>query len=69
MDSISSTGDKSPAESINVLQAMDLQMRNKEDVISPYINYQKAVIATAHKLIRTIFAMLSNKSFFNAAAN
>jgi len=28
--------------------------------------YKKAVMATAHKLIRTIFAMLSNRTFFNA---
>lgn len=31
--------------------------------------YKKAVIATAHKLIRTIFAMLSNRTFFNAKAS
>jgi transposase len=30
--------------------------------------YKKAVLATAHKLIRTIFAMLSNKTFFHANA-
>lgn len=28
--------------------------------------YKKAVLATAHKLIRTVFAMLSNKTFFHA---
>jgi transposase len=31
--------------------------------------YKKAVIATAHKLIRTIFAMLSNRTVFNAKMN
>lgn len=31
--------------------------------------YKKAVIATAHKLIRTIFAMLSNRTVFNANMN
>ena len=31
--------------------------------------YKKAVMATAHKLIRTIYAMLSNRTFFNANAN
>jgi transposase len=31
--------------------------------------YKKAVIATAHKLIRVIFAMLSQKTTFNARAN
>jgi transposase len=31
--------------------------------------YKKAVLATAHKLIRTIFAMLSNKTSFHAQAN
>lgn len=30
--------------------------------------YKKAVLATAHKLIRVIFAMLSNKTRFNAKA-
>jgi transposase len=30
--------------------------------------YKKAVLATAHKLIRTIFAMLSKKTFFHANA-
>jgi transposase len=31
--------------------------------------YKMAVLATAHKLIRIIFAMLSNKTFFNVRAN
>lgn len=31
--------------------------------------FRKAVMATAHKLIRTIFAMLSHKSFFRAKEN
>jgi transposase len=31
--------------------------------------YKKAVMATAHKLVRTIFAMLSNRTFFNAKVN
>ncbi len=31
--------------------------------------YKKAIMATAHKLIRTIFAMLSNKTVFNVKAN
>lgn len=30
---------------------------------------KKAVMAAAHKLIRTIFAMLSNRTYFNAKAN
>lgn len=30
--------------------------------------YKKAVMATAHKLIRTIFAMLSNRTYFNVTA-
>jgi transposase len=31
--------------------------------------YKKAIMATAHKLIRTIFAMLSNRTLFNAKTN
>ena len=31
--------------------------------------YKKAIMATAHKLIRMIFAMLSNKTFFDVKAN
>lgn len=31
--------------------------------------YKKAILATAHKLIRMIFAMLSNKTYFDAKAN
>jgi hypothetical protein len=31
--------------------------------------YKKAVIATAHKLVRTIFAMLSNRTVLNANMN
>jgi transposase len=31
--------------------------------------YKKAVLATAHKLIRVIFAMLTNKTLFNAEMN
>jgi len=31
--------------------------------------YRKAVLATAHKLVRTIFAMLSHKSFFHVKEN
>jgi len=31
--------------------------------------YKKAVLATAHKRMRMIFAMLSNKTLFNAKAS
>ncbi len=31
--------------------------------------YKKAVLATAHKLIRVMFAMLMNKTLFNARMN
>ena len=31
--------------------------------------YKKAIMAAAHKLIRTIFAMLSNRTLFNAKTN
>lgn len=31
--------------------------------------YKKAVMATAHKLVRIIFAMLTNRTLFNAKAN
>ena len=31
--------------------------------------YKMAVLATAHKLIRVIFAMLTNQTLFNARAN
>lgn len=31
--------------------------------------YRKAVMATAHKLVRVIFAMLSHKSHFNVKEN
>jgi len=31
--------------------------------------YKKAILATAHKLIRMIFAMLSNKTFFDVKTN
>jgi hypothetical protein len=31
--------------------------------------YKKAVLATAHKLIRVIFAMLTNETLFNAEMN
>ena len=40
------------------------EKRMKEGLI-----YKKAVLATAHKLIRVLFAMLSNKTPFNAKAN
>jgi transposase len=31
--------------------------------------YKMAVLATAHKLIRVIFAMLTNQTLFNARTN
>ncbi|MGD0276574.1 MAG: transposase [Syntrophales bacterium] len=31
--------------------------------------YKKAVLATAHKLIRVMFAMLTNETLFNAEMN
>jgi hypothetical protein len=31
--------------------------------------YKKAVLATAHKLIRVMFAMLTNKTLFDARMN
>ena len=31
--------------------------------------YKMAVLATAHKLIRVIFAMLTNQTLFNASTN
>ena len=40
------------------------EKRKKDGLI-----YKKAVLATAHKLIRVIFAMLSNRTPFNAKAN
>jgi transposase len=40
------------------------EKRMKEGLI-----YKKAVLATAHKLIRVLFAMLSNRTPFNAKAN
>jgi transposase len=40
------------------------ERRIKEGLI-----YKKAVLATAHKLIRVLFAMLSNRTPFNAKAN
>jgi transposase len=33
------------------------------------LSFKKAVMATAHKLIRVIFAMLSHKSYFNIKEN
>jgi transposase len=40
-----------------------------EKRINDGLIYKKAVMATAHKLIRVIFAMLSQKTTFNAKAN
>ena len=31
--------------------------------------YKKAILATAHKLIRVIFAMLTNKTYFKVRAS
>ena len=31
--------------------------------------YKKAVLATAHKLVRMLFAMLKNRTVFNATVN
>ena len=43
-----------------------------EEVIALYqdgLPYKKAVLATAHKLIRVIFAMLRNQTLFDARMN
>jgi transposase len=40
-------------------------LRRKAEGLPP----KKALLATAHKLIRVIFAMLSHKTFFNVTQN
>ena len=43
-----------------------------EEVIALYqdgLPYKKTVLATAHKLIRVIFAMLRNQTLFDARMN
>ena len=40
-------------------------LKRKEDGLP----YKKAVLATAHKLIRVMFAMLTNQTFFDPRVN
>jgi transposase len=54
---------------VKVVQYEGYFRRYFEKRIKDGLIYKKAVIATAHKLIRVIFAMLSQKTTFNAKAN
>ncbi len=54
---------------VKVIQYEGYFRRYFEKRIKDGLIYKKAVIATAHKLIRVIFAMLSQKTTFNAKAN
>jgi transposase len=54
---------------VKVIQYEGYFHRYFEKRIKDGLIYKKAVIATAHKLIRVIFAMLSQKTTFNAKAN
>ena len=54
---------------VKVIQFEGYFRRYFEKRIKDGLIYKKAVIATAHKLIRVIFAMLSNKTLFTAKAN
>jgi len=54
---------------VKVIQYEEYFRRYFEKRIKDGLIYKKAVIATAHKLIRVIFAMLSQKTIFNAKAN
>jgi len=51
---------------VKVIQFEGYFWRYFEQRIKDGLLYKKAVLATAHKLIRVIFAMLSNKTLFNA---
>ena len=54
---------------VKVIQYEEYFRRYFEKRIKGGLIYKKAVIATSHKLIRVIFAMLSQKTTFNAKAN
>jgi transposase len=54
---------------VKVIQYEGYFRRYFEKRIKDGLIYKKAVIATAHKLIRVVFAMLSQKTTFNAKAN
>jgi transposase len=54
---------------VKVIQFEGHFRRYFEKRIKDTLIYKKAVIATAHKLIRVIFAMLSQKTIFNAKVN
>jgi len=51
---------------VKVIQVEEYFRRYFDTRIKAGLIYKKAVVATAHKLIRVIFAMLSNKTLFNA---
>lgn len=51
---------------VKVIQFEEYFRRYFEKRIKDGLIYKKAVLATAHKLIRVIFTMLSNKTLFNA---
>lgn len=51
---------------VKVIRFEEYFRRYFEQRIKDGLLYKKAVLATAHKLIRVIFAMLSNKTFFSA---
>jgi transposase len=54
---------------VKVIQFEGYFRRYFDTRIKAGLIYKKAVLATAHKLIRVIFAMLSNKTLFNAKAS
>jgi transposase len=54
---------------VKVIQFEGYFRRYFEKRIKDGLIYKKAIIATAHKLIRVMFAMLSQKTTFNAKAN
>lgn len=54
---------------VKVIQFEEYFRRYFEKRIKDGLIYKKAVLATAHKLMRVIFSMLSNKTLFNVTAH
>jgi len=53
---------------VKVIQVNEHFHQYYQKRIAEGLIYKKAVLATAHKLIRVIFAMLSNKTRYNVKA-
>jgi transposase len=54
---------------IRVIQFNDCFRQHYQKRRQDGLPFKKAVLATAHKLLRTIFAMLTQRTFFSYAAN